>query len=132
MFLICVIIFQISFGTSIAADSNSTDTEVQVMNCREVIKKSYISMKKPLKFENFSTVTFEELNLTVEEFNQLDQKKLEEFYTKLKPLDQMIDQTRKDLLKSIKFINDQVFAFLYEKEVKEMNSRLAELNVCFI
>lgn len=118
--------------TNTNKESELESASIGTPSCREVIIQAYEAMNKPLKSADFGTLTFEELNLTVQEFNQLDQQKLEDLYIQLRPLNEMIAKTEKDLNDAIDYTSNHVLAFLYQEDIRVMRQSLAELEVCRI
>lgn len=78
----------------IASLSPSANAEVSdSMDCRSAVLEAYRSLKEKINPLVFSSTTFEELGITVEEFNNLSSAEQNEIYTRVKPIEVMVQET---------------------------------------
>ncbi len=58
----------------------------QKANCKLIVIEAYDSLNITISEDGFSSLSFEELNMSIDEFNSLDTATQEELYQKLMPL----------------------------------------------
>lgn len=71
-------------SVSFANESNS---------CRKLVVAAYKSLGEDISEDSFSSSSFEELNLSAEDFNVLSSEEQSEIYTMIKPMSVMVEET---------------------------------------
>lgn len=70
-----------------------SNTFVMAMDCREVIVNTHEFIRSPIEEDSFSTNDFFDFNISIEEFNNLDPAEQLVIYNKIKPIENMVDET---------------------------------------
>ena len=63
------------------------------ISCRSAVVLAYASFGEKISEDDFSSSTFDELNITVEQFNILSSTEQDEIYKKVKPIEVMVQET---------------------------------------
>lgn len=82
------------------------------IECRKVVIEAYSLYGTDMNDDDFSSMQFSDLNLSIEEFNDLSNDEQLEYHLKLTPLSQVIDKLRGRLgrtIGNISFFNPSFF-----------------------
>lgn len=74
------------------------------VDCRDAVVEAYTSLEVSIERNSFSTKTFAETGLSIEEFNLLSTEEQTEVYTQIMPMQVMVNST-------IMLINEQIGRF---------------------
>lgn len=99
IFLMLTIISQATFSMS---------------KCKETIMYYYKVIGSPLDAQEFSSVSFVELELTTEEFNALDAADQVLYFEKLKPIKMKAQETLQEINMQIFYINEHILRITLE------------------
>lgn len=99
-----MVIIATAFSSSYAAESDEDA-------CRENVVQAAAYFKVTLEKETLGTTSFESLNLTAEELNNLDSKAQKEIYDKLKPLELYAIEYQENLRRELGAILDYAYRF---------------------
>ena len=98
--------------------------------CRELIVKAQKSLGNEIETDSFSTTRFEDLNISISEFNAMDSEVQSDIYMQVKPLSVMVEETISDLNKTIQYYAESFYAFFMIDELEEMRSVRDSLRKC--
>ncbi len=102
----------------------------KTQNCRDAVVKAQKSLGKNISASDFSTMTFDDYNITASEFNDLTSEEQGEIYKQVKPLSVMVDETISDLSRSINYYANSYYAFYMMDEIDEMRDMRDGLRTC--
>ena len=102
----------------------------KTQNCRDAVVKAQKTLGTNISANDFSTMTFEDYNITASEFNELSSEEQGEIYKQVKPLSVMVDETISDLSRSINYYANSYYAFYMMDEIDEMRDMRDGLRTC--
>lgn len=102
--------------------------QAEQISCRLAVVKAYKSLGQDIEMDSFSSLEFEDLNMSVEQFNLLPPSEQDAYYSQLIPLEMTVQRTIDILTKYITEYSS--FAGLYILEVKDWRSKLSLLKTC--
>lgn len=80
-------------ATSLNASADQVLNNVEQIECRTAIVNAYSTLQIKIDPNSFSTHTFEDYNLSIEEFNALAPELQEAIYQKIKPISVVVEST---------------------------------------
>jgi hypothetical protein len=95
------------------------------INCRTAVVLGYASLGVEINASSFSTSTFTQENITVEEFNAMPSEQQEEVYTRIKPLSVVVS----DLIKEISLFVEQYAGTIAEIKYPDFFANLRDKRV---
>lgn len=110
-------------NTDSAADSKAKP-------CRQAVVQAQATLGNNIEESSFSSYTFESLNISVTEFNQLDSAEQIEIYNQVKPIDVMVDSTIRDLTNSINEYVGTFYEFYMTDEISGWRDQRDSLRSC--
>lgn len=125
-----VLILMALVASSSVFAENGTKTKTKSISCRDAIIDAQKTLGNDLAVDSFSSMTFDEYDMTAVEFNTLDSEEQGEIYQQIKPIEVMVDETISDLNRYITHYNNSPYAFLYISEVDEMRDHRDSLRAC--
>lgn len=99
-------------------------------DCRDAVVKAQKTLGNNVSADEFSTMTFEDYNITASEFNELSSEDQGEIYKQVKPLEVMVDETISDLSRRINYYLNSYYAYFMTDEIDEMRDQRDGLRSC--
>lgn len=99
-------------------------------DCRDVVVKAQRTLGNSISPNDFSTMSFDDYNITASEFNAMDSEQQAEIYQQVKPLQVMVDETISDLNRKINYYQNSYYAFFMIDEIDEMRDMRDSLRSC--
>ena len=98
--------------------------------CRDAVVKAQKTLGKDMSASDFSTMTFEDYNITATEFNELSSEEQGEIYKQVKPLAVMVEETISDLSGAINYYLNSYYAMYMIDEIDDMRDQRDGLRAC--
>jgi hypothetical protein len=99
-------------------------------SCRDAVVEAYGSLGKEIERNSFSSTTYSELNISVQDFNLLPSEEQEEIYMKIKPIEVMVEEAISELNKKISRIAGSFYEFFMIDELQDWRSKRDSLRSC--
>lgn len=111
---------------TISTTSFATDS------CRALIVDSYISLGANISPMSFSSMSFEDFNISIEEFNALSAENQQAIYTLIKPLSLSVEEAIAALSSIIDRFTGTIFEIEYKDELEALKEQRELLRKCLI
>lgn len=99
--------------------------------CRQAIVDASVTLGEPLAPESFSTNTFDDFNITAEEFNSLPSFEQVNIYNRIKPIEVMVEEMVGRVNRTINYLNNDPFYRIFRVEVIDaFRAHRDELRAC--
>ena len=105
-------------------------TQVQALDCRNAVVEAQKTLGNNLAEDSFSNASFEDFNLTVEQFNALSSAKQEKIYIQIKPLETMVKDSIVSLNQKINQIIGTFYELFLAAELQEWREKREQLKSC--
>lgn len=105
-------------------------TNVFAMDCRDAVVAGYAAVNVSIDADEFSQLSFEELELTPALYNALPPAEQEEIYRQIKPLEVMVEETISMLNSRINRVVGSYYEFFMIDELEQWRSSRDELRAC--
>lgn len=99
-------------------------------NCRDAVVAGYSSLGIEISRDSFSKYTFEDLNITTEQFNELSTAEQVEIYNSIKPVSVKVEETISIINSRINRIVGSVYEFFYIDDLAQMREARDLLRSC--
>lgn len=99
-------------------------------NCRDAVVKAQKTLGHDISANEFSTMSFNDYNVTALEFNELSSEQQAEIYKQVKPLQVMVDETISDLSGAITYYLNSYYATYMQNKIDEMRDMRDGLRTC--
>ena len=119
LFVLVLVLVQFS------AHANETEN-----TCRESIVSSFASLGVRVDPQSFSSAKFEDLGLTVEEFNALNSQEQNTIYLKVKPMELVVQDAINALNSMISRYNNPFSAIMLADELSAWRENRDRLRAC--
>ena len=121
---------KIIITTALLLTSLTTFAETKSIDCRDAIVAGYASIGTNAKRDGFASHNFEDLNVTVAEFNNMSPDLQSYIYNQVMPLSLVIEQTLQQINSVIDQIKGSPYEFFYIDELQVMRSSRDQLRIC--
>lgn len=101
-------------------------------NCRDAIVEAQASLGNQIERNSFSSSTFLDFNISVEEFNLLEPSEQEEIYAKIRPIEVMIEKSIDELNQKIQYVSGSFYEMMMLDELTAWRTSRDELRSCEI
>lgn len=125
MKILIALLVTFSIATHASTDQDYTETE-----CRDLIVEGYKMLKIDIKADEFSTTTFNELNISIEDFNQLTPTEQTTIYNKIKPLSLVVTEVIDELNSQIDRYVGSFYEFFMAAEIQSWRAQKDKLRYC--
>lgn len=98
--------------------------------CRSLVVDTYNIVGAKIDPLSFSSTTFEELNISIDEFNVMDSEDQQTIYDLVKPMSVMVEDTIGQINSIIERYSDTPLEFLYSREIKALRGLETQLRSC--
>lgn len=105
---------------------------VFAINCRDAIVEGHEALGKKIDRNSFSNSTFSDFNMSVDQFNVLSSEEQEEIYSKIRPIEVMVEQTISDLNRKIDRIAGTFYEIFMGEELELWRDKRDQLRSCSI
>ncbi|MDP7321128.1 MAG: hypothetical protein QF441_10995 [Bacteriovoracaceae bacterium] len=102
----------------------------QKANCKLIVIEAYDSLNITISEDGFSSLSFEELNMSIDEFNSLDTATQEELYQKLMPLQTAILHAINALTATINRYSGPMYEAYFGDQVLTWHQNRQRLQKC--
>jgi hypothetical protein len=102
----------------------------KTQTCRDAVVDAQKILGNSISGNDFSTMNFEDYNITAAEFNELTSEEQGEIYQQVKPLQVMVDETISDLSRRINYYMNSYYSFFYTDEIAQMQETRDGLRSC--
>ena len=98
--------------------------------CRDAIVDAYGTLGSSIERDSFSNARFSDLEVTVQEFNEMDSPSQEAIYLKIRPLQTMVDATIFELNKQIDRYAGTFYEMYVLEELEKWRNAVDTLKIC--
>lgn len=99
-------------------------------DCRSLIVAAYKSIGQEIEANSFSNTTYEELNISPEEFNAMSSAEQEEIYNQIKPIQMVANDTANLINRYIEKYSSPFYSRYMADELMNWRSLKDQLRVC--
>lgn len=104
--------------------------EGKAADCRDSVVEAYTALDMTIERESFSTGSFDQFELTPEQYNALTPAEQEEIYKMIKPLQVMVQETIDLLNGNIRQVAGTVYEFFLTDELARWREARDGLRQC--
>lgn len=116
-----IFILSLALTTSLGANAKS---------CQEAITEVYQNLGATVTQEDFERLSFEDLNVSIEVFNQLSPDVQTAIYQKMMPLEVIVDDMIEMLNERIMAVSGTMFEFMYLNQLEAWRTNRDLLRSC--